>query len=274
VSARLAPSLVRFRDEVDRIWPDRDRKSDGWLGDAAHQSGVTDLDHDGDVDANDAALKSQHNPDAAGIVHAVDIDRDGVDPDKIVAAVRAHPAAWYVIWNRRIYSRKNGWAPKAYTGADPHTGHLHVSIRLAADAVSDSRPWFPEDTMPLTTSDLQNVRAQVQAEIAETVPGIVLDVLQRFAVAAGPAYQRDIGDGAKSVPLRMWEKAAAHAFATRVAVTKLAGEIADDPQETATEVARLVVDAVGQLPAPQLEALAIAVNDERDKRERERLGQA
>jgi hypothetical protein len=38
----------------------------------------------------------------------------------------------YVIWNKRIwgaYSAGSGWRP--YTGADPHTGHMHISLSWA-----------------------------------------------------------------------------------------------------------------------------------------------
>jgi hypothetical protein len=38
----------------------------------------------------------------------------------------------YVIWNHRIwgsYSAGSGW--RAYTGADPHTGHMHISLSWA-----------------------------------------------------------------------------------------------------------------------------------------------
>lgn len=265
-AARLAPSLVRLRDEINRRWPGRDTASDGWLGDAAHQSGVTDLDHDGDVDAWDAALKSQHNPDGAGVVHALDVDKDGIDADQLVRWLVGHPAVWYVIWNRRIWSRTHQWAPRAYTGVDPHTGHVHVSITLSTAAESSTARWIPEDDMPLTATDLANVRAQVEAELKETMPSIVLDMVRRYAVGAPEADRRDLGDGAASVPLRLWEKAAAHAYATRVAVTKLAGEIADDPTELAGEIAALLLPAVGDLPTELVQRLASATADELAKR--------
>src|SRR3954466_1716057 len=38
----------------------------------------------------------------------------------------------YVIWNHKIWSSYNagaGWRP--YTGADPHTGHMHISLSWA-----------------------------------------------------------------------------------------------------------------------------------------------
>jgi hypothetical protein len=111
--ARLAPSLINLFDELNLRWPHRDHKSDGWIGDKAHQ-----------------ARQSDHNPDSRGIVHAIDIDADGIDTGLVVGmTARLDRATEYVIFNRWIYSRSRDFEPKRYTGSNPHTGHIHVSIR-------------------------------------------------------------------------------------------------------------------------------------------------
>src|SRR5688500_6227543 len=69
--ARLADSLRQFRDEVDTRWPNRNKRSDGWLGDAAHQ-----------------ATPSDHNPNPQGVVCAFDLTHDpanGVDCNELFA---------------------------------------------------------------------------------------------------------------------------------------------------------------------------------------------
>ena len=106
----LAPSLVALRNEVNAKYPKRDKKSDGWIGDPSHQ-----------------ARKSDHNPDYAdgGIVRAIDIDKDGINVQAVLAAVLSDPRVSYVIWNRRIWGGSR-W--RAYEGTNPHTGHIHVSI--------------------------------------------------------------------------------------------------------------------------------------------------
>jgi hypothetical protein len=43
--AKLCAGGVRLRDQIDRRWPNRDKRSDGWIGDSDH-----------------AARKSDHNP--------------------------------------------------------------------------------------------------------------------------------------------------------------------------------------------------------------------
>lgn len=272
MTARLAPSLVRLRDEIDRRWPGRDTASDGWIGNAAHQSGVTDLDGDGDADADDAARKSQHNPDSDGIVRAIDVDRNGVDPAAIIDAVRSHPAAWYVIFDRRIYSVTNRWEPRPYAGPDPHTGHLHISILLTTAAAVDARPWFKGADMPLNSDDLLNVRKAVEIELKETIPGLVAAEVRRYATAPPAEDRRDIGDHAPdgsvamSVPLRLWHKGAEHAYAARLMLAKLMGEIADDPKELAAALVPLLLPAVNDLPTDLVRALATATADEMAKR--------
>ncbi|MEH1014766.1 peptidoglycan-binding protein [Micromonospora sp. CPCC 206060] len=121
----LAPVLRVLRDEIDRRWPHRDRASDGWIGDAAHQ-----------------ARPSDHNPDADNrSVNALDIDADGIDPMLVVRRCIAHPSTQYVIFDRTIWSRSRGFAPARYTGSNPHEGHLHVSVSHTPALERSQRGW-------------------------------------------------------------------------------------------------------------------------------------
>jgi peptidoglycan hydrolase-like protein with peptidoglycan-binding domain len=128
---RLAPSLDRLFTEVDQAWPKRDRATDGWLGDTSHQR-----------------RQSEHNPDGRGVVHAVDIDTDGINVPRLLKAVIGHPAVWYVIHNGKIWSRTYGWRPRRYTGSNPHTGHVHISIRTDRDAEAWVGRWLAEAHRP------------------------------------------------------------------------------------------------------------------------------
>lgn len=116
-------SLMKLRREVDAMWPDRDKSSDGTIGDAAHSKS-----------------KSEHNPvghpygpehGTKGAVHAIDITASGIDADLVVSKLKGDRRAWYVIYNGKIYSKTYGWVERDYTGSNPHTTHLHLS--LAAD---------------------------------------------------------------------------------------------------------------------------------------------
>jgi hypothetical protein len=124
---RLARSLETLRAQVDAAWPDRSKASDGTIGDAAH-----------------ARRTSDHNPNARGVVCALDITHDpanGCDAGKIAAALRASrdPRIKYVIWDRKIFnSQLWPWEWRDYRGTNPHTAHVHISVR---DDVSDDVPW-------------------------------------------------------------------------------------------------------------------------------------
>lgn len=117
----LIAALVELRAEFNRLTPNRDKGADGWIGDKAHQQEVSD-----------------HNPDSAGRVLAVDIDSTGPWPEAFntyVERVRDQqrtelPRLEYIIWNKQICSRHSGWAWLPYSATDDqHTGHAHFSGR-------------------------------------------------------------------------------------------------------------------------------------------------
>jgi len=128
---RVARSLRTLYGEIDALAPQRDKRDDGTIGDARHR-----------------ARKSDHNPDAQGIVRALDVTHDpahGCDAGKIAEALRLAQDARikYVIWARRIFyaSGTQPYRWQRYSGSDPHTGHFHISV-VAADArADDTRDW-------------------------------------------------------------------------------------------------------------------------------------
>jgi hypothetical protein len=129
MSAYLAPSLVRLRAEINARWPNRSKVSDGWIGDPAHGKRVSD-----------------HNPDPAssppGIVRALDVTVGGIDRKALIRDLIKHPATRYVISDGVIYSRRYGFAPRAYTGSNPHRTHVHVSILQTPAAASSRARWL------------------------------------------------------------------------------------------------------------------------------------
>lgn len=143
---RIADSLDQLRNEVNARWPERSTISDGWIGDTAH-----------------AATASDHNPNAAGVVCALDITHDpahGVDVWQLAERFRLfpHPDVKYVIADTFMWSRyeAHGIAPftwRAYSGADPHTSHVHVSVGVGRDGQSvqpydDRDSWFSQIVVP------------------------------------------------------------------------------------------------------------------------------
>jgi hypothetical protein len=123
---KLCKAGEQLRLQVDDNYPDRDRTSDGWIGDTRHQ-----------------ARPSDHNPDAEGIVRAIDIDRDlsgkakpDLMPDladQIRLAARTDKRIAYVIFNGRIASARMGFRWRKYKGSNPHLHHCHVSFTKKGD---------------------------------------------------------------------------------------------------------------------------------------------
>jgi len=136
---RLAKSLNVLRSEVNAVAPGRSTVSDGTIGDDAHQGTASD-----------------HNPNGAGVVCAIDFTHDpdsGADMHQFAEHLkrRNHAAVKYVIWNRRIWSKaKNSQGWRSYTGSNPHTAHMHVSVGVGPDGQStgtydNTTPWGIEE---------------------------------------------------------------------------------------------------------------------------------
>lgn len=175
---KLAPSLIQLVVETDERYPDRDRRSDGSIGDAAH-----------------AARQSDHNP-YEGWVHAVDLDED-LEPGRDLADFVAHlvssrdPRIRYLIYEGRIvksYVDSAGripWLWHPYTGPNAHTQHLHVSINRAAAAREDLSPWWPPRS---TGGSLMALTDAEQRELLEAVR----DVRPTLIRLAGTTYANTV----------------------------------------------------------------------------------
>lgn len=129
---KLAPALDQLFDDVNRLWPTRSKAIDGTIGDAAH-----------------SARKSEHNPNRDpdddvpnGYVTAADITKAGVDVARLLAALIGDKRVWYVIHSGSIWSRTYDFAKRPYNGSNPHTSHIHVSLRQTKAACDDRTPWF------------------------------------------------------------------------------------------------------------------------------------
>lgn len=165
---REAASLKQLHAEINRAAPNRSIASDGWIGDEAH-----------------ATRDSDHNPwvidqQGVGVVRARDITHDpvgGMDchdlAGRLALRLRSLPAlrsGAYLIWNRQIISADRvteGWRP--YSGANPHTAHLHVSVALAPADYDDTTPWgiAQEDDMALSDDDKTWIRDQIREAAAQ-----------------------------------------------------------------------------------------------------------
>ena len=125
---KLCKAGQQLREQFDDTFPDRDRRSDGWVGDARHSS-----------------RPSDHNPDpTTGVVRATDTDRDvhkSGKPDLMpdiadqlrLAAKNGEKRIAYIIFSGRIASSRMGWRWRTYKGSNAHDHHMHVSFTKAGD---------------------------------------------------------------------------------------------------------------------------------------------
>lgn len=209
----LAPSLVRLRARVDELWPQRDRRSDGWLGDAAHRR-----------------RRSDHNPDARGIVHALDVTTRGIDRSRLLDDVIGHPAVNYVIHAGMIWSRVRDFRAVPYTGPNPHDHHAHVSILHTSDAERYAGAWLPEeDDMPLSAGDLAKIRAMVVELLDERDEQLVAQLVARLLGTTIPTFFDKNGDGRRDPETVAQALGGGHseAYFTRVKADELRDRIAE-----------------------------------------------
>ena len=123
---KLSNAAEQLRSEINTKYPNRDKRSDGWIGDTAHN-----------------ARKSDHNPDKQGWVRAIDIDSDLVKGSSkeswLLAeqiktiALKGDKRISYVIHQHRIASPRQKWAWRVYKGANPHVSHIHISFDKSGD---------------------------------------------------------------------------------------------------------------------------------------------
>jgi hypothetical protein len=129
----VVPNLVELKEQLDERFPKRDKRSDGTIGNQSHAAG-----------------SSSHNPDKTGKpehrdgdskneVRARDVDKDLKDAETgttmehvvqmWVKRLRNGEMWWvrYLIYNKRIWHRSDGFKTRVYKGQNSHTEHCHVN---------------------------------------------------------------------------------------------------------------------------------------------------
>lgn len=183
---RLAESLKVLRQQINDAYPQRRKSSDGTIGDEAH-----------------ASRSSDHNPwvkdGTIGVVTAIDFTHDpanGVDAGKLAEAVlkSRDPRIKYVISNRRICSGDGGpspWVWRKYTGSNPHTKHMHLSVNSDKKRYDSKAEWSidfpkpkpktPPEEKPLVKSKIAQASATVATVEAGDAISTANDVLSKIA---------------------------------------------------------------------------------------------
>ena len=130
---RVMRSLLILRDQVNLIAPDRAKGADGTICDTNHP---TTSDH------------CPHYVKDVGpeMVTALDLTHDpagGFDSYQFAEVLCIHrdKRIKYVISNHRIFdtSGTDAWVWRPYSGVDPHTNHVHISVLDAPISDTDTQ---------------------------------------------------------------------------------------------------------------------------------------
>jgi len=127
----LTRGLTTWRNELNVTFPNRDKASDGSIGDVAHAQGTSghNNENSGHAEYNDH--------DGIDEVRAIDVDKDlrvpGVSMEKVIQylVTKGRRGDYlpfrYFIYNGRIWSKASGWKTQLYLGSNKHDKHAHFS---------------------------------------------------------------------------------------------------------------------------------------------------
>lgn len=128
--AVLTRGLTHWRGEINATFPNREKFTDGWIGDSSHSGSTSG--HNPDI----TGRAEYRDGDALDEVRAIDVDKDlrsTVTMEQVVQyLVRLGRAGVYLpfryfIYRGRIWRKATGWRTEAYTGANDHNEHAHFS---------------------------------------------------------------------------------------------------------------------------------------------------
>ena len=121
---KATPAAIAVLRQATAIKPSRKKASDGLLPSAAHIKQSPTSDHN-----TGYAVDLTHDPES------------GVDCSDIFEKLKEDKRVNYLIFNKKIWSKdKARLGNRPYTGSNPHTKHLHISINDGCG--DDTSPWF------------------------------------------------------------------------------------------------------------------------------------
>lgn len=288
---RLATSLQVLLDQINQMYPDRSKVTDGAI------SG-----YPGSV--------SGHNPNAAGVVCAFDITT-GDYPGGITMA-ESYPLADAIreellvaprgLYTYLIHHMEPPWVPAPgkyiahggpaslwqwipYTGSDPHTSHIHVSVDWdipAGGAASGEDPYDMTDPWNLTSisgqsgtitpiledivtpEDIQAIAAAVEDRIFNkhmidnhVVPGAAPDTFHNWAAWMESRLKGHAYGAAAGVPLAVLNQAFKTPSGWQTNLAGILSQIDAKPAST-TATASVDVNALADKLAATLPPAVVA----------------
>lgn len=184
--SHIAACILTLRAQINAYSPHRSLISDGIIGDARHIA---------------EGSASDHNPwwvnptTRDGVYRAFDITNDPTNfcdghviSDALV--VSRDPRIQYIIWNRQILDTRRQFHPyvwEPYSGSDPHTSHVHLSV-VDSLQCEDKSLW----NLPIFTKVPSGGTAPAARMLSRGAVGPAVTELQRVLAAWYPALHLTI----------------------------------------------------------------------------------
>jgi len=141
VIGKATPAAIAVLRQATAIAPKRMKACDGLLPSAAHLKASPTSDHNTGL-----AVDLTHDP------------KNGIDCELIFEKLKEDERVAYLIFNKKIWSRqRRKEGNRKYSGSNPHTKHLHISINDSH--ADDTSPWFWWLNQPKV---LNQVKAKLQ----------------------------------------------------------------------------------------------------------------
>jgi hypothetical protein len=122
LAKKASPAAVAVLRQATAIAPKRMKASDGLLPSVAHLKTNPNSDHNKGL-----AVDLTHDP------------KRGIDCAVLFEKLKEDDRVEYLIFDKKIWSR-NKPKNRVYKGSNPHTKHLHISIKV--EKANDTSPWF------------------------------------------------------------------------------------------------------------------------------------
>jgi hypothetical protein len=124
VAKKATPAAIAVLRQATALSPKRKKLSDGLLPSAAHLKASPTSDHNTGL-----AVDLTHDP------------KNGIDCAVIFEKLKEDARVKYLIFDKKIWSKQYAkQGNRKYTGSNPHTKHLHISINDGHG--NDTSPWF------------------------------------------------------------------------------------------------------------------------------------
>lgn len=137
LAKKPSAAAVAMLRQATALAPKRLKASDGLLPSVAHQKANPNSDHNTGL-----AVDLTHDP------------KNGIDCAVIFEKLKEDERVEYLIFDKKIWSRARARAGnRPYSGLNPHSKHLHVSI--AVDSANDTSPWFWWLNQPTVVNQLK-----------------------------------------------------------------------------------------------------------------------